>query len=418
MLEKMSPLSLDKFEKDGEKFSGIPKDILEFIQMISFEDVDENFHLPNEVFKMVRKFKATIDSIILKSENRITLNSKLDKITELVEGFFMQAFLNTENFITVCDWTVCDWNERKISNNSFKDFTWKETNPTNVIYGWEELARVKEHVDSLIKWEILWYRLEFSTAGWKRAWWVTVRVPFTSINIRFWFEIWNNKLYRSFFKKTKEIPPEELVFHERDFYFLKKVIPIYKEFVVKVLPLLPGIERDNFHKMFNLIFIKALILDFMIKFNPNPAWFYKWSEPVVLSESFLKITWYTWEEIMLYYTNKREFYKNFNWPKPSEQELDDLINKYWNSSEITTLIYKWEGLQYVMKKVSEKANNWWGYDSEPFILTHRTWLIKIKIPWTNHIYIPNNDRNPILSIRTWNLWGIEFYKGESNFIYN
>lgn len=371
----MSSINQVKYWDDNERFSQISPEVVEFIKTIDFTSINEVDYHPNKAISIIKNIEQEVD-YILNTSNKIDLKVLIEEFKEFVWGFFSQIYLKTNSFVS-----VCNGHSRIISNVSFKEFTWRENNPISNIYNTEQKQIIEKKVEKLLSWSIAGYHEIFHLHGEDVAW-TTVRLPFSQINIRFWFITWEKKDYGKFYQ-TWDI--EHIDFHENDFYFMKKVLSIYKQKYEKLVNLFRDEKRKDFQKLFNQIKIKALILDYMLKFNPNPIVFYDGKTPIALSESYLKITSYSYEEIMYYF------------------------QKYW---EITTLFYKWEDLEEVrdiLENLKTKTILWAWYDGLEFTLTRKD-KKRVRIPWSNHIYLHKNVNGTtwnLLSFRIGDIWNLE-----------
>lgn len=400
--------------KDEWRFFNVPEDILDFIGTIDFSWIKESDFRLSMVSQTIDQYKGSINNLTSNFNDKIMLERLLRWLKEFVDWFFAQIFWKTDNFIC-----VCDWKQRIISNVAFQEFTWRDSNQTEEIYKWKEKEKVEICVNSLLAWVIPWYKWIFTMANWKNAWWTTVRIPWSEINLRFWFEAEDFGDYKDFFKLWSI---DKISFNEQDFYFLKRIIELSWD-IKWVVRLLRGEDLNKFFKIFNLVKIKALILDYMIKFNPNPTSFYemdiiddntwkKWDKPIALSESFFNITWYTSDEVALYYENKNKFFqKIWNRADFSLWEKSALIKRYWMKWEIMTLFYRWVDLKDVNQSLDmlvKNAENWWGYNDIVFVLTAKDWT-RLQIPWRNHVYCTSKNwyDQQKLSLRTGNLWKLK-----------
>lgn len=372
----LSPSSNKNIINFDNRFQWIDEKLYSFIYETDFKLFNETDNIHNSLEAVTLRIKKEIEYIFDSQRQLSEINIFLKDIEEFIAGYFLQIFQKTSTFVV-----VCKWKNRIISNEAFKTYTWKDTNDVTELYSQEELVKINQYTNSMINWNILWY-LQIFTNKISKIWWTTILLPSNDkINIRFWFELWKNNDYSDFYD-TCEI--NDIIFSEDDFYFTKLILKKLKE-IKDIKYLLVWIKQINFNNYINNIKVLALILDYMIKFSPNPLVLYKWTKPLILSNSYLKITWYSKEEIFNYFEK--------NW-------------------EITTLLYKWDDLKQVLDFVEELKNKWelWSwYDGIYFTLTTKQWK-RIKISWSNHIYFDKNKRELWeLSLRTWDIWKMEVY---------
>ncbi|MDD2515781.1 MAG: hypothetical protein PHF46_02300 [Candidatus Gracilibacteria bacterium] len=396
--------------KDEGRFFNVPEDILDFIGTIDFSGIKESDFRLSMVSQTIDQYKGSINNLTSNFNDKIMLERLLRGLKEFVDGFFAQIFGKTDNFIC-----VCDGKQRIISNVAFQEFTGRDSNQTEEIYKGKEKEKVEICVNSLLAGVIPGYKGIFTMANGKNAGWTTVRIPGSEINLRFGFEAEDFGDYKDFFKLGSI---DKISFNEQDFYFLKRIIELSGD-IKGVVRLLRGEDLNKFFKIFNLVKIKALILDYMIKFNPNPTSFYemdiiddntgkKGDKPIALSESFFNITGYTSDEVALYYENKNKFFQKIgNRADFSLGEKSALIKRYGMKGEIMTLFYRGVDLKDVNQSLDmlvKNAENGGGYNDIVFVLTAKDGT-RLQIPWRNHVYCTskNGYDQQKLSLRTGNL---------------
>ena len=196
-----------------------------------------------------------------------------------------------------------------------------------------------------------------------------MRIPFSDYNVRMWIPLKslnnfneNEQEYNKYLDDIKQYTETKVIdiinFNGDDFIFSKYLFKLINNFDWKFQTLLNDKKdfQEDYKKVKVYLYILWLSLDYILKFNPNPTSVYNWNKPCLLSESFLKITWYTKDEIFDYYKKK------------------------W---EITSLFYKWKDLEKVTTFLLQfhQSNDWW-YLNKKFTLTTKNWK-KIELPWNN-----------------------------------
>lgn len=214
------------YSQDTLSFRWIDENIKKFLQTIDFSLIKEiNYH-PNNTIQLIRSIQWEADYILGWKNNKILLISLIEELKEFVEWYFIQIYLRTKSFVS-----VCDGHDRIISNLSLKEFTGKEENQIWTTYAWKEKESVLSSVNQILNGSLVWYNKIF-LLRWEKVAWTTVKVPFTQINIRFWFPIWKNEWYKNFYQEWLF---KGVIFGENDLFFTKKALNEYQEkYLVKI----------------------------------------------------------------------------------------------------------------------------------------------------------------------------------------
>lgn len=364
-----------KFQREYEpNFTWLSDGFIDFIKYLDFKDFEESDCIHNKVELLMLNIKNNVRFIRTSKNNIEIINNLLKELEEFIIWFFLQIYQKTSTHIVVCKWKT-----RIISNEAFKSFTGRDANDDpEILYEKSELQKIGLYVDALLSGKVVGYKEIFSTKKWNIAW-TTLKLPYNDgINIRLGFNVWENENYKQFYSRWWI---QNIHFCEENFYFSKQIALTFKKMLEYKTVL--STQKNDLEKFLNHIKVLALILDYLIIFSPNPLSFYRGKEPLIFSESYCKITWYSKEELFEYYSE---------------------------NGELTSLLYKGEDLEKVnefVKKANESGNVGSGYDGVFFTLTTKSGK-RINIPWTNHIYFDKNRKDEKnLSLRSWDLGQIE-----------
>lgn len=358
---------------------------------------------------VVRRLVSDLKNAIRSESSRFMIEDNLSKIEFLIDWYLLQLIWKSDLMIRFCKW------KDEIFSNSYLKWVWEQNNKDDwhkveKMYDDKTLYEINKWLDLLIDGWIVWYNKSFITTKWTNTIWSTNRVPNSDYNIRIWVklksfeDLWYNKEnYINYLKEVRTfytvIEKSEFNFTNKDFRFLTTANKLLNNFYEnKQFINLDDALRKNFELLENYIYMSALTLDYFFKFNPSPARINRGKEFPILSESFVKLTWYTRQELEDYFYEITEEQKQFQNPQIR-----------W---EIDTLLYKWEDYKKVLKFVKENetnSKNWQWYKDKVFTLTTKGW-IRIDLPWSNIMFTWSDKI--LTSLRTADLWNLKIHKDE------
>lgn len=400
---KMTPKEIHKAQQESMKIQAKTLKNVSLVQKVvsdildswiwSSESLKELSKKPLNIYNFPIEIRWLMSSLFKYPE----LREILSKMELFIDGYLCQLVWKTDCLIR-----FCKWEEEVFANNSLKElWEWMyvkkgdNSHMVTKIYDHKTLKNIDDAIKKLMDWTVTWYHKIFPTIDWVNLWWATHRIPNSDWNIRFWFPLlnvndFNNNVdeYRKYVVMLSKFMPwtdfnniesknnfRHYDFNQSDLWFFTTANALINTFNQKNNIRLSITEKKQLDKLVNYLFVSALTLDYFLKYNPSPSAIYKDNEFPRLSESFVKMTGYT------------------------RKELEDYYKKHW---EITTLLYKWEDLEEVIRETTankESSSNKEGYKNKYFTMTTKDGT-RIRIPWTNIMY-------NWISFRTANIWKMQ-----------
>lgn len=360
----------------------------------------------NDFSLVVRKMVLDLKTAINWESARFSIENNLSEIESLIDGYLLQLVWKSELLIRFCKW------KDEIFSNSYLKWMWEQKN----VEDWHKVEKLYDEIilewinkllGDLINWNLVWYNKCFTTIKWNNTIWSTNAIPDSDYNIRIWIplksfeELWNDRdKYSEYIMQIGNFytpkTNNKFNFSEKDFLFLNNANTLINDFESnKQYINWDDSLRQNYKLLVNYIYMAAFTLDYFFKFNPTPAKINRWKKFPILSESFIKLTWYTRKELEDYFFEITKEQKEFQSPQIR-----------W---EIDSLLYKWDDYKKVIeftKKNEINAKNWEWYKDEVFTITTKSWM-RVDLPWLNIMFVSWNKEPK--SLRIANIWKLKIH---------